>query len=189
VNQKTLALVSAVIIAAIIVVAIVWHVAAPKSAVETASQAPPVAKVSVGSVAPQFVLPTTGGAFDMNAARKPVFLEVFATWCPHCQRETTVIDRLYDAYKSRVSFVGVSGSQQAMDEQSPASQEDVLEWTQKFHVRYPVAYDPNLTVANSYLQGGFPTFAIVGRDGKVAYLNSGEVAYADLAAALDVALR
>jgi thiol-disulfide isomerase/thioredoxin len=189
VNQKTLGIASAAIVAAIVVVAIVWHFAAPKGRVETSAQAPPIAKVVVGSHAPEFVLPTTGGVFDMNAAQKPAFVEVFATWCPHCQRETAVIDRLYDAYKSRASFVGVSGSDQAMDESSPASQADVLAWTQRFHAIYPVAYDPNLTVANSYLQGGFPSFAIVGRDGNVTYLNSGEVSYTDLAAALDSALR
>jgi thiol-disulfide isomerase/thioredoxin len=189
VNQKTLGILSAVVVVAIIVVAVVWHFATPGSRVETSSQAPPIAKVTVGSRAPQFVLPTTGGVFDLNAAKKPAFIEVFATWCPHCQRETAVIDRLYDAYKSRASFVGVSGSDQAMDESSPASQADVLEWTQRFHARYPVAYDPNLTVANSYLQGGFPTFAIVGRDGNVAYVNSGEVSYSNLAAALDSVLR
>jgi hypothetical protein len=102
---------------------------------------------------------------------------------------TTVIDQLYSAYKSRVSFVGVSGSNQGMDGTSEASQADVLAWMQRFKVTYPVAYDPSLTVANSYLQGGFPTFAVVGREGKITYLNSGEVKYSDLAAALDSALR
>ena len=33
---------------------------------------------------------------------------------------------------------------------------DVLEWVRRFHVEYPVAYDPVLNVANLYLQGGFP---------------------------------
>jgi thiol-disulfide isomerase/thioredoxin len=188
VTQKTLAVVSVVVVAAIVVIALVWHYAAPSKRVESAASAPPVAAVTVGSSAPEFVLPTTHGVFDLNQARKPSFVEVFATWCPHCQRETTVIDKLYDAYKSRASFVGVSGSNQAMDEQSPASQEDVLQWTQKFKARYPVAYDPTLNVANAYLQGGFPTFVIVGKDGKVAYVNSGEVAYPDLAAALEKTL-
>ena len=65
----------------------------------------------------------------------------------------------------------------------------MLNWVQRFNVQYPVAYDASLGVANSYLQGGFPTIAIVGRDKNVAYLNSGEIAYADLAAALGKVLR
>ena len=37
--------------------------------------------------APQFEVATTAGYFDLSKTRKPVFLEIFATWCPHCQRE------------------------------------------------------------------------------------------------------
>jgi len=62
-------------------------------------------------------------------------------------------------------------------------------------VRYPVAYDPFVadpnnpkSVANLYLQGGFPTFAVIGKDKTVTYLNSGELSYADLAAQLDKVL-
>lgn len=188
-NQKNLAVATMAIIVAIVVGAIVWHFAAPSRPVESASQPPPLGQAAVGTVAPEFVLPTTAGLFDMQKARKPVFLEVFATWCPHCQRMTTVVDQLFNTYKSRASFIGVSGSNQGMDGTTAASQADVLAWMQRFKVAYPIAYDPSLTVANSYLQGGFPTFAIVGRDGKITYLNSGELKYADLAAALDTALR
>ena len=88
-----------------------------------------------------------------------------------------------------MDFVGVSGSDTAIDGTSPASQADVLNWVRRFNVQYPVAYDASLGVANSYLQGGFPTIAIIGRDKTVAYLNSGEIAYADLDAALRKVLR
>ena len=132
---------------------------------------------------------TTAGLFDLKGTDKPVFLEVFATWCPHCQRETAVIDRLYNHYQSRVDFVGVSGSDTAMDGTSAASQLDVLKWAQRFNVQYPVAYDPLLNVANLYLQGGFPTFAVIGNDKSVAYLNSGEISYQELSAAISKVLR
>lgn len=157
--------------------------------VQTASQSPIVGKAQVGQPAPQFEVATTNGLFDLSKSTKPVFLEIFATWCPHCQRETAVIDRLYSAYRGRVNFVGVSGSQTAMDGTSASSQLDVLDWTRRFHANYPVAYDPLLNVANLYLQSGFPTIVIIGRDKRVAYLNSGELSYQELAAAIDKVLR
>ena len=49
-----------------------------------------------------------------------------------------------------------------MDGTSASSELDVLNWIRQFNVKYPVAYDPILNVANLYLQGGFPTFAIIG---------------------------
>jgi thiol-disulfide isomerase/thioredoxin len=173
----------------VVIAAVIWYAFWPSHRLTSASQAPAIGKAQVGQPAPEFAVATTDGLFDLKKTNKPIFLEVFATWCPHCQRETAVIDKLYRAYKSRVDFVGVSGSDTAMDNISPASQLDVLNWVQRFNVQYPVAYDAALNVANGYLQGGFPTIAIIGRDKNVAYLNSGEISYGELASAIQKALR
>lgn len=152
---------------------------------KVASQPTASASVKQGEKAPQFATATNQGYFDLSAANKPVFVEVFATWCPHCQRETAVIDRLYARYKSRVQFVGLPGSNSGMDGRSPSSQQDVANFISAFNVQYPIAlYDPSLQTAREYLQGGFPTMAVIGRDKTIAYLTSGETSYAELEAAL-----
>lgn len=176
-------------IVAIAIVAVAVYALVPSLRLKNASQAPITGKAQVGQPAPEFAVSTTDGLFDLKSSDKPVFLEIFATWCPHCQRETATIDKLYQKYKSRVDFVGVSGSDTAMDGTTAASQLDVLNWVRRFNVQYPVAYDDSLGVANSYLQGAYPTLAVIGKDKNVAYLNSGEVSYGDLAAVLDKALR
>ncbi|HYL27207.1 MAG TPA: TlpA disulfide reductase family protein [Candidatus Nitrosotalea sp.] len=189
-KRGRLAVVTIAVLVAIAVAAIVYYFVGPEhQRVQTASESPIVGKAQVGQPAPEFVVSTTGGLFDLSKSTKPVFLEVFATWCPHCQREVTVVNRLYAGYRARVNFVAVSGSETAMDGTSTSSTADVLEWRRRFHVEYPVAYDPLLNVANLYLQGGFPTVAIIGRDKKVAYLNSGELPYPDLSAAIEKVLR
>lgn len=183
-------IVTTVAIAAIIVIAaIAFYFLGPgHQRVQNASTSPIVGKAQVGSPAPNFQVATTAGYFDLSKTDKPVFLEVFATWCPHCQRMTTVIDRLYRKYGRNVDFVGVSGSNTAMDGTSTSSENDVLQWVRRFNVQYPVAYDPVLNVANLYLQGGFPTLAVIGRDKHVLYLNSGEVSFDELSAAIEKAL-
>ncbi|MGA8534836.1 MAG: TlpA disulfide reductase family protein [Candidatus Tumulicola sp.] len=188
-NQRALGAISLAIAAAIVVAAVAWYAVWPSHRLTSASQGPVVGKAQAGQPAPEFAVATTNGLFDLKKTNKPVFLEVFATWCPHCQRETAVIDKLYRAYGSRVDFVGVSGSDTGMDNTSPASQRDVLDWAARFKASYPVAYDAGLSVANSYLNGGFPTIAIIGKDKNVAYLNSGELSYAELASALQKVLR
>ncbi len=188
-NQRLLGILSVAIVAIIAIAAIAWYAIGPSHRLASAAQAPIVSRALVGQPAPEFAVATTAGLFELKKTTKPVFLEVFATWCPHCQRETAVIDRLYRAYKSRVDFVGVSGSDTGMDNTSPASQLDLLNWVQRFNVQYPVAYDASLNVANSYLQGGFPTIAIIGRDKNVAYINSGELSYGELASAIQKTLR
>ncbi len=172
-------------VALIAIVAVIFYLRGPRHrALESASQAPIIGKAQVGKPAPNFEVATTAGLFNLAATHKPVFLEVFATWCPHCQREAAVIDRLYRRYGSHVDFVAVSGSDTGMDGVSPSSENDVLGWAHRFKVAYPVAYDPLQAVANLYLQGGFPTYAIIDRGKRVAYLDSGELSYAQLAAAV-----
>ncbi len=152
---------------------------------EAASTAPTSAQLSIGQRAPEFVVSTTQGAFDLAQARgKPTLLEVFATWCPHCQRETAVLNTLFDTYKNRVHFVAVSGSALDITDQNPETQADVIAFATRFGVRYPVAFDSNLGVAKSYLQSGFPTLVLIGADGRVQSIASGEVAQGDIASAL-----
>jgi thiol-disulfide isomerase/thioredoxin len=143
----------------------------------------------LGQTAPEFQAATTQGLFDLSKAAKPVFLEVFATWCPHCQRETSVIDQLYAHYKGRVDFVAVTGSTLGMDHNSPASELDTVNFIKAFDVKYPVAFDPSMNVAKAYLQGGYPTLVVIDRNKKITYLSSGETSYTELATAIDNALK
>jgi thiol-disulfide isomerase/thioredoxin len=184
-NRRRLALGTVAAVVLIAIAAIVYYYFGPgHRAVQSASQSPVVGKAQVGQPAPTFQIATTAGLFDLAAVTKPVFLEVFATWCPHCQHEASVVDRLYRKYRSRVEFLGVSGSETAIDGVSASSELDVLNWARRFNVQYPVAYDPLLNVANLYLQGGFPTFAVIDKDKKVAYLSTGEVSFNELDAAI-----
>ncbi|MBD5635243.1 MAG: TlpA family protein disulfide reductase [Candidatus Eremiobacteraeota bacterium] len=173
------------ILAVVIIVAIALASRVPKAA----SDAPVAASLTVGQKAPEFALSTTAGPFDLaRAGGKPTLLEVFATWCPHCQRETAVFDDIYGNYKGRINLVAVSGSPYSMDQSQPESQADVIDFATKFNVTYPVAFDSTLDVAHKYLQGGFPSVVLIGADGKVRAIRDGEIPAADLKKALDAAL-
>lgn len=189
-NRRTLGIVSILIVAILVIGGVVYLKLHPSSQLQNASTAPVEAAVDIGSRAPQFTLPTTQGPFDLNAETKPIFLEIFATWCPHCQRETAVLNALYAAYGSRVAFIAIPGSTTGMDGTSPESPFDVLNFAIAFKVKYPIAeYDPNLTVAKLYLKGGYPTMAVIGKNKIVSYINSGEVPQKELAAQLERALK
>ncbi len=142
---------------------------------QAASDTIPYSSLAAGDPAPEFSAETTHGPFALSTAGRPVFLEVFATWCPHCQRETAVLNRLYDKYKNRLAFVAVTGSPFGSDRNSPESQADVLGFARYFNVRYPVAFDASLNVAKNYLKGGYPTIVIIGTDKRVEFIGSGEL--------------
>jgi thiol-disulfide isomerase/thioredoxin len=180
-NQRVLAALSIAALAVLVIGAVVYVKLHPSQQLQNASSAPVNAGAAIGQAAPEFTIPTTAGPFDLKAQTKPIFVEIFATWCPHCQHETVVINQLYAKFQSSVAFVSVPGSDTGMDGTSPASQADLLAFQTRFGITYPIAeYDPNLTVAKQYLKGGYPTIAIVSKEKKIVYLNSGEIPYVEL---------
>jgi peroxiredoxin len=181
------------VFAVVIIVAIALASRVPESA--TTAAAP--AQLAVGQKAPGFAVSTTAGPFDLaNAGGKPTLLEVFATWCPHCQRETAVLNTLYPKFKGKLNVVAVSGSEYDMTgppgenpgTPQPESQADVVNFMQKYNVTYPIAFDPNLTVAHEYLQDGFPQVVLIGANGKILSMRSGEIPLPDITAAVSSTL-
>jgi len=144
--------------------------AVPEAATETFTQT----SLKVGSTAPDFSVSTTAGPFTLSTAQTPVFLEVFATWCPHCQREVATINTLYARYGKEVQFVGVDGNKAGMDGNSPETQADVINFVARLGVQYPVAFDPDLTVAKLYLSSGFPTLIVIDKNKKITSMTEGE---------------
>ncbi|HEV8021504.1 MAG TPA: TlpA disulfide reductase family protein [Candidatus Lustribacter sp.] len=183
-NRKTLTYgtIAIVVIAAIIAIGL-----ANRGAVSNSAQTvnPDATKLTVGSTAPTFNVTTDAGPFDLASVSTPVFLEVFASWCPHCQHEVPIIDALAKQYAGKVAFVGVSGSPYGVDGSSPENQADIDAWVQHLNVTYPVAFDPDLKVANAYLQGGYPTIVMIDRNKVVRYVNSGELTPVQLQTALN----
>jgi thiol-disulfide isomerase/thioredoxin len=165
------ATIAIVIIAVVVGVGLASRNAVPKAA----STAPIDSKLKVGDTAPTFAVQTNAGTVDLAAVSTPVLLEVFATWCPHCQRETGVLNDLAQKYAGKLQIVAVSGSPYGLDGSSPESQSDVNQFGNQFAVRYPIAYDPELKVAQLYLQGGFPTLVLIDRTKKIRWIKSGEV--------------
>ena len=188
-TRRSLTYITLGLVAALVVAGIVYSRYFSSGSLQTASIAPLSAPLAVGDSAPAFTVATTAGLFDLAKEKRPIFLEIFATWCPHCQRETAVIDRLYAEYGNRVSFIAVVGSDKGMDYASPESSLDLLAFQQRFGVTYPIAtYDPALTVAQKYLHGGFPTIVLIGRDKKILSIASGEIPYDALNKALRTVL-
>jgi thiol-disulfide isomerase/thioredoxin len=172
----------------IIIAVVAFYSRVPQSA----TSAPIQSGIKVGQVAPEFTVATTDGPFDLKTAEgtgKPVLLEIFATWCPHCQHEVPTIDALYKKYGSQVDFVGVSGSPTGMDGQSQSSQLDVVNFQKTFGVTYPIAYDPQLDVAGKYMLDGYPSIILIDKSGKVAWLASGEVSDKTLKTEINKALK
>lgn len=166
------AAVTALLIAVVIAIVIINRKAVPESAMATVNPA----TLRVGERAPSFSVTTLDGrTIDSERINGPLMVEIFATWCPHCQRETAVLDQLHRQLGRSLTMVAVTGSGLAADHSSAESPQDVQAFVRYFGVPYAVAYDPNLTVANRYFQGGFPTIVFIDSRKRISAIEEGEI--------------
>jgi cytochrome c biogenesis protein CcmG/thiol:disulfide interchange protein DsbE len=122
---------------------------------------------TVGQPAPAFVLEDLAGG-PVSAAMlrgKPLYINVFATWCPPCRAELPEIVRSYGQFKDRVTFLGV-------DEQEPA--EKIAPFARAMGIRYRVAIDQGQMEA-SYRAHSVPTSVFIDRRGVVRALYRGPI--------------
>lgn len=137
--------------------------------------------LKVGTKAPGFSVQTPQGLLTSDSyAGQPYMLEIFATWCPHCQRMTTVLRDIRKRFPlNKLGMVSVTGSMDAStstpDNLVPETQADVDYFDQQYKVTWPAAFDKDLTVAKTWGFAGFPGIYIVDAKGIIRYEHSGEV--------------
>jgi thiol-disulfide isomerase/thioredoxin len=162
-----------------VVLAVVQSLCLPLRAVVT----PAPAKLSPGSIAPQFSrLDLAGKRVDLHALRgKVVLIDFWASWCAPCIVEIPHLIDFEKRYSPRgFEVVGVS-----LDD----SAAPVKTVTRRFAFNYPVLIG-DAKFGNLY--GGIlglPVQFLVGRDGKILHIWTGEVTPAILEKALQSALR
>ncbi len=91
---------------------------------------------------------------------KPVLLDFWATWCGPCKRSMPITERLHEDYKGKgLVILGIDVGENR----------DVVE---KFMATspfgYPVIMGDEAGMTSAYSVNLFPTFVLVGADGKVA---------------------
>jgi thiol-disulfide isomerase/thioredoxin len=149
----------------------------PQSGADTELGAtPPILKGFTFAGAPIEITPGGG------RAKMVVFL---AHWCPHCNREIPVIEAwAQSGLPANLDIIGVSTGVAADRDNYPPSQ-----WIVKMNWKWPVMADSAKgDAALAYGVAGYPTFLIIGADGKVKVRNSGELPVADLDAMVKKAL-
>ncbi|MBN8732102.1 MAG: TlpA family protein disulfide reductase [Acidobacteria bacterium] len=132
------------------------------SAMNTPQPAPPLA----------FRL-ADGKTIDLaNYKGKVVVLEFLLTTCPHCQRCSTVMQKLYKEFgESKVQMLGVAVNDMA--------HMLIAEYSQKFSLTYPVGYGSR-ELSHSFLQHPFmktmymPQLVIIDKKGVVRFHHPGE---------------
>ena len=124
-----------------------------------------------GEPVPDFSAPGLAGArvtWTEARAGDPAVLVVWASWCPHCQRELPVVARVARGFPG-VRVVTVTTAIGAHPGPSPE------EFVRSQHLVFPTAVDDAAsTLAAALGVRSFPTVFWVGKDGRVTAVTEGE---------------
>ncbi|MGA8296132.1 MAG: TlpA disulfide reductase family protein [Acidimicrobiales bacterium] len=127
---------------------------------------PSVAGRPVGARLPvDFELARLGGGRRVDLSRlvekRVAVINVFASWCPACEKELDAFGKVSREFRQSVAFVGVDSS-----EPNPRRSEALLEAA---HAHYPVGLDTtDLTVADSWGVTNLPVTFFLRANGTIA---------------------
>lgn len=134
--------------------------------------------VGIGQIAPDFTLDLMrGGTVTLWDLRgKPVFLNIFATWCGPCAREIPEIQRAYERYGDEVHFVGISSGE---------SKQTVETFFEGRKCGYMIAFDNHSTLDEPYRIEYIPTSLMLDENGVVVDVLQGEATLPAIEAAIE----
>jgi len=96
-----------------------------------------------------------------NLKGKVVLLDFWGTWCGPCRRALPQTQALYDEFKGQgFAVVGIHSTQQS---------ETAEAFLRKNNYTFPVALDKDNETAAAYGVTGWPTYVMIGRDGRVLW--------------------
>ena len=126
--------------------------------------------IAIGATPPSVTIQDLDGRpvnLGTLAAKKPMLIEFWATWCPLCAALMPQIDSAYARYQSKVTFVAVAV---AVNE-SPASVKRHL--AREPHA-WPFLWDANGGAVRAFQAPSTSYVVVLDATGKVVYTGLGE---------------
>lgn len=128
-----------------------------------------------GNAAPDFTVMTLDGAgFTLSDHLaddgRPIFLNMWASWCPPCRAEMPDIDAASQSHED-VLFIGIAVND------DPA---DSTEFATSIDIGYTIGFDEKGAVSTAYEVVGLPASYVISSDGNILEQVFGSVTEADI---------
>lgn len=146
----------------------VAQTAAEEPATEQAAEESEYDVVKVGDPAPDFTLPMYGGGeVKLSDLRgKVVLLNFWATWCPPCMQELSVVqEQIIDRFAGQ-EFAYIFASR-------GDSEEKIAKTRQERGFNFPMAMDKDETVFGLFAKKGIPHNYLIDREGRIVHIELG----------------
>ena len=148
---------------------------------------PARAELSIGSTMPSFTIESSvyGKITSADLKGKVVLINLFATWCPPCQKELAEVQKvLWPKYKDNAKFKMLVLGREHTDA-------DLEKYKRKKGFTFPLYPDPARGVFSKFADQTIPRTYLYGKDGKLIYSAIGysPEEFAKLMDAIEVALK
>jgi len=133
------------------------------------------ARLDPGSPVPDFQAVTLAGdTVSLEGLRgSPVLLNLWATWCAPCRKETPFLQSLYERYADAgLEVVGVSVD-------SRGARKDVEGFVEEFGVTYRILHDPAMLSMDVFEVLGLPATYLIAPDGTIRWKRLGPIDESD----------
>lgn len=109
---------------------------------------------------------------DITAkSHKPIVMNAWASWCPHCVDEMNDYQKLFEEYGDRVDFVMLNVND------TKGEPEAARAFIQEQGYTFPVYFDVDMNVSKALAITGIPVSAVLSGDGDLLLLRSGTINY------------
>jgi len=115
-----------------------------------------------GTIAPTFkAVSLDGKSYSLDTLKgKPILLDFWASWCGPCIRSMPTLEKIYNDYKAQgLVVLGIDVGE---------TRETVEKFLKTKPFAYPVIMGTDAGIPAAYSVTVYPTFVLIGADGKVA---------------------
>lgn len=154
-----LVVVGAVVLSTATVLGLHWAAASSRK-VPAMRQAQGLGFTKLDRQTPAVLLPTLRGSGTVSIAKlagKPIVLNFWASTCEVCKSETPALAAVARSLGGKVTFVGID----SVDRHGPA-----MAFITKYHVPYPIGFDPQGTAAIRFGVVALPVTFFLSPSGK-----------------------
>lgn len=124
--------------------------------------------VQVGNRAPDFSLDRLDGKGQISLSsyrgQKPVWVNIWATWCPPCRGEMPEMQQVWQQYKDKIEILGVDFKEDAST---------VKNYVNQGGYSWNFVIDHDAAMSLQYDASAIPTHVFVDRNGIVQYVAKG----------------
>ena len=143
--------------------------------------------IKVGDTMPAFTIVSDNGAeFKSSSLQgKVILLNLFATWCPPCQKELAAVkEQLWPKYKNEANFAMLVVGREHTDA-------DLKKYNETKGFEFPLYPDKNKAVYSLFASKFIPRTYLINKSGKVIFTSTGfnEEEFAQLMALIEKELK